>query len=220
LYLGRNNSENSNDHTISQLYGLLPTGIYKQLTYQVGLPLLVLAVVLNAQLVRRVLPPSADQQRTLQLLRWTTAFITLYLLLLPLGGYRSYRPFLLRNDSLLPITLALVLAYGTSTYLLLAALPKVPWRIYLAATLAVSLFFVAADHELETATNNGFERWGMEQLAYSKESVVRIAYISEENTVLSWIPISDYNQSEYSAEMLLYWHITPDKKLYYQQPGQ
>jgi hypothetical protein len=63
-------------------------------------------------------------------------------------------------------------------------------------------------------TNNGIERWSMDQLARAPEPVVRLAPFS---TVLTWTPIADYHQSEWNAEMLHYWGITPSKKLYYQQ---
>jgi hypothetical protein len=35
--------------------------------------------------------------------------------------------------------------------------------------------------------------------------------------VMTWAPLGDYHESDLNAQMLYYWHVTPVKKLYYQQ---
>jgi hypothetical protein len=71
-----------------------------------------------------------------------------------------------------------------------------------------------ADRKLEMPANNGCERWSMDQLARAQEPVVRLVNFCN---VMTWAPLGDYHESDLNAQMLYYWHVTPVKKLYYQQ---
>lgn len=214
LYIGRNNAENTHLYTLGELYQRLPQGIWNALTGKLGLPLLVLFVVLNGQLVRRFTLPTVEGQRVRQLLRWLALFAGLYLLLLPLGGYRPYRDYLVRNDSALPVLLGLVLVYGVTTVHLLGQLPARVRRWYLGGVLALTGVFVGADHHLwYRGENNGCERASLALLAQSPEPVVRLP---ADCKVMSWVPLADPQQSVANAELLYYWGVTPGRKLYYQ----
>jgi hypothetical protein len=71
LYIGRNNAENlAAMLPLWQRYQLVPLGVWEELTSELGLPLLVLGCVLNAQFIRRLLPPTPEAQRIVRLLRW------------------------------------------------------------------------------------------------------------------------------------------------------
>ena len=212
IYIGRNNSENTHDHTLAELYQLLPRGVLSQLSGKLGLPVLVALVLVNGQLVRRCVAPSPVRQRVLVALRWVGLFAAAYVLLLPLGGYRSYRPYLLRNDSILPILLALIFAYGLSSHFLLFQLPGRLRTRYLVWACAVGALFTYADRKLTVPSNNDCERWGLDQLARAPEPVVQL---SPACPVLAWTPILDPNQSEYHAKMLKYWNVTAVEKRYY-----
>ncbi|MDO7877289.1 hypothetical protein Q5H93_21270 [Hymenobacter sp. ASUV-10] len=214
LFIGRNNAENSHLYTLGALYQRLPQGIWNALTGKLGLPLLVLFVVLNGQLVRRFTRPTAEGQRVRQLLRWMAVFAGLYLLLLPLGGHRPYRDYLVRNDSALPVLLGLLLAYGVSTLHLLGNLPARARRWYLGGVLALTGVFVGADYHLwYRGENNHCERAGLQLLAQSPAPVVRLP---ADCKVMSWVPLTDPQQSATNAELLYYWSVTPTRKLYYQ----
>jgi hypothetical protein len=214
MYIGRNNAENSHDHTLRQLYQLLPMGVYIQLTHQAGLPVLLGLLLFNAQLVRWLVPASPERQRVLLILRWVGLFAVVFILLLPLGGYRTYRPHLLRNDSVLPVLLGLFFAYGVSTYFLLFQLKGGMRASYLTVVCLFGAYFMYADRKLEMPANNGCERWSMDQLARAQEPVVRLVNFCN---VMTWAPLGDYHESDLNAQMLYYWHVTPVKKLYYQQ---
>jgi hypothetical protein len=214
LYIGRNNAENSHLYTLGELYQRLPQGIAKALTGKLGLPLLVAFVLLNGQLVRRFTLPTPEGQRVRWLLRWTAVVAGLYLVLLPLGGHRPYRDYLVRNDSVLPVLLGLLLAYGVSTLHLLGRLPTRARRWYLGGVLALTGVFLGADYHLWYRTdNNGCERAGLTLLAQSPEPVVRLP---ADCNVMSWEPVTDPQQSATNAGLLYYWGVTPTRKLYYQ----
>ena len=213
LYLGRNNAENSHDHTLGELYKLLPTGVWQQLKLQWGLPLLLLALVVNAQLLRHLVPPSREQQWVLSSMRWVGAFAVVFVLLLPFGGYRPYRPFVVRGDAILPVLLGLFYAYAVSTYFLLAQLRGFLRGGYVGAVLLFTATFVYADWVPKVPDNNDCERWSLDQISRSPEPVVRI---SPNCHVLSWVDMHDYHDTEWQAAMLHYWGVTPVKRYYCQ----
>lgn len=212
LYIGRNNSENTHDHSLGELYRLLPVGVVKMIVWQAGLPVLLGLLLINYLLVNKLTLPSAARQRVLVLLRWVAFFAVMYVLLLPFGGYRSYRPYLLRNDSALPVLLTLLFAYGLTTYFLLGQFKGRLRAGYLSAVLVVGGFFLYADRKVHLPDDNGCERWSLDQLSRAPEPVVQLSSFCN---VLAWSPIGEASQSDYNAQMLHYWGITPVKKLYY-----
>ncbi|WBO83805.1 hypothetical protein [Hymenobacter yonginensis] len=213
LYIGQNELE-STEHMLPlwQRYARIPSGIYWQL-HRLGLPLLLLATLLNLVLIRRQLPASDESRHIFRMLQWLVLFSVLYVLLLPLGGYRNYRPLIIRRDSIMPLLLGLMFLYGLSTQLLLRQLPRRPHRYYLAGVLAFSAFFMLSD-QLQLTNNNDCERASLARLAASPEPVVRL---SEGCTVAAWWKINAPQYSETSAQLIQYWGITKDEKRYYLQ---
>ncbi|TDN36582.1 hypothetical protein [Hymenobacter sp. UV11] len=214
IYIGRNNVENTHTYSLLQRYQLLPLGVARYFIYQLGLPVLVLVLASNFLLACWAVTDSMARRRVLTTLGWVGLFIGAYLLLLPLGGYRSYRPNLLRNDTALPILLGLLFAYGYSSYFLLSQLRGRLRGGYLLIICLVGGFFLHADGQPDAFPVSDCERWSLDQLARAREPVVELAGFCP---VLAWMPISDYTQSEVQAQMLYYWHITPTKKLYFQK---
>jgi hypothetical protein len=214
LYIGRHNTENLlTILPLAERYRLVPYGIFYELTSKLGLPLLVLGCLANAWLVRRWLPATPAARRIGQLLRWLGWFALVYVALLPLGGYRDYRPLILRHDSILPITVGLMCFYALSATYLLRELPRQRGRWYQAALVAMALIFTYADRRLERYNDNACERRMLALLAQS--GTTPVVRLPEPCTVLSWEPITDPNQSLTNAELLQYWHITKEHKPYY-----
>ncbi|MEL7163709.1 MAG: hypothetical protein AAFN92_23320, partial [Bacteroidota bacterium] len=97
LYLGQYNSLTIGSQIpLAELYAKLPAGLLRQFTTKLAFPLLFLALTINLFLLRRA-----------PLFRYLLLFAVLYVLLLPLGGYREYRPGIVRYDTILPLTLLL-----------------------------------------------------------------------------------------------------------------
>lgn len=214
LYIGRHNTENlTRMLPIWERYQLVPLGIWSELTSKLGLPLLVLGCLANAQLIRRRLPATAESQRLRQVLRYLGWFALLYTALLPLGGYRSYRPLILRHDSTLPITLGLIGFYALSASHLLGQLRGRPRQWYLLGVGVVALIFTNADRRLHPHDNNTDERQALALLAQAGPApVVRLP---KKCRVLSWDPITSPNESLTNAELLEHWRITKGRPLYY-----
>jgi hypothetical protein len=217
LYIGRHNTENlMATLPLAQRYQLVPLGVWDELTSKLGLPLLVIGCLANGQLIRRQLPPTAEAQRIVQVLRYLGWFALIYILLLPLGGYRDYRPLILRHDSILPITVSLIGFYALSSGYLLRQLRGKALRWYTAAVVVVAVIFTNADRKLHLKNNNGCERQALAIL--SRAGRAPVVKLPQECTVMSWSPIIRPYESLTNAEMLKHWGITPSRTLYY-YPG-
>lgn len=213
LYIGLNEWEGiSQDVPLWQRYARIPAGLaweYRKL----GMPLLTLAVLANARLIRRLVPATPGSERVLAMLRWLGIFAAIYLLVLPLGGYREYRALIVRRDSILPLILGLVFFYGFSTCFLLRHLPARPRRWYIGAVVLFSAIYLNADKKWPTVTN-ACERENLERLARATEPVVRLGAGCP---VMSWGQAGTAQESETNAQLLEYWGVTKGKRLYYQQ---
>ena len=216
LYLGRFNIENGSPKSLTELYAMLGRGLPAFLAYQPALYLLLGLLALNTLLTWWATAPSQARRRVLAMVGWAALFTVLYVGLLPLGGSRSYRPNMLRNDIILPAMLALLLAYGLSSIFLLSQLRRVGRGSYAVLLAVFCGYFAYADRlvVLPPPYNNDCERWAFDQLARSSEPVVQL---SPDCLVLMWSVNTYYPQSEIPAQMLKRWGITSGKRLYYQQ---
>jgi len=220
LYIGRNNSENLTTMTVSvaQRYQLLPHGVRAILTDRLGLPLLLGGCLVNLVLVRYLLPPTPENRRLRPTLGWVGLFALAYALLLPLGGYRPYRPYILHHDCIVPITVALVVFYGLSAGRLLGQLQGAQRRWYIGALVVVAFIYLNADRRLYKYGDKVREYQALQLLARpDAPAVVRLPH---RETVLAWDPITEPASSITIAEMLRYWRVTNGLKLYYFPPYQ
>lgn len=212
LYIGGNNSQFINEKiTILERYKRLPEGIYYTLTQKAGYPLLLIMIGINTYLIHKNCKNETGN-KILKLLEWIGLFSLLYILLLPLGGYRSYRPYIIRYDSIMPITLALFFIYSLSSVFLLQHLKNKGSKLYIVILVAISMIFMIADEP--EFNKNQCEKTALKELAESKENIV---LLENDCTVLAWKKISDPNKSALNAQLLYYWNITKEKKLYYQK---
>ncbi len=215
LYIGRYNSENAHTHTLGELYELLPKGIDQELMLDWGLRMLLLVLAINVLLIFFLVPASPERRRILRIMGLITLFTVVYMLLLPFGGYRPYRPLLVRNDSILPVLLGFIFAYGLSTYFLLFQLRGVVFGGYLTAVLLLSATFIYVDKKTNIPPNNGCEQWALDQMAQSTEPLINV---SNYCYVLAWGLMTNPDESRQHAKMLQYWRVTKHTERYYQYP--
>ncbi|RZK22692.1 MAG: hypothetical protein EOO56_07620 [Hymenobacter sp.] len=220
LYIGRNNSENLTAMLpLWERIKLVPLGIYKEFSPRLGVPLLVLSCLTNVQLIRNFLPASVENERLMRTLRWVGLFALAYVVLLPLGGYRSYRPFILHHDCIVPITVSLVMFYGLSTTHLLLCLRGRARNWYMGAAMLIAAIYLYADRRMLPPSNGLLEREALEIINHAGPGPV--VQLPREGPVLSWDPITEPLSSLTNAELLQYWNVTKDLKMYYyQRPEQ
>lgn len=191
-------------------YLRLPLGIYYQITQSLGVPLLLLMIIANVILIRKYLK-TAQGIKITNSLKWIGLFALIYLLLLPLGGYRPYRPNILRYDTFIPITIALLYFYGKSTLFIVNNLGHKRRNYYGLFLLVIFGIYMNADR-METEEYQS-ERQCLEILAKSPNDITKLPATFN---VMSWEPLPTPERTEGNAIMLMRWNITDRKKLYYQ----
>lgn len=119
LFLGRYNTvEAHKSIPLFEVYKKLPLGFYHLFIQNTGFQLLFFILLINAILIYKYYP-SEKGLKILRLYKWIGVFSVFYILLLPIGGYRTWRPEVLRYDTIIPITICLIFAFGYSTLLLI-----------------------------------------------------------------------------------------------------
>lgn len=212
LFLGQFDSNYDFDTLpVANRYMRLPLGIYYQVSQSLGVPLILIIISANVYLIKKKYA-SPEGQKIVDSLKWIGIFAAFYLLLLPLGGYRPYRPNILRYDTFLPITLALIYFYAHSSFFIFKQSDWQNNRVYLVILFSFLAIYMFAD---KPNTQEYYcERKALEYLANSKEEITGIPTPC---LVMSWDAYTDPKRSEYNAIMLKHWNITKQKRLYYHE---
>ncbi len=212
LYVGTFNDENGGQAApLDARYLALLKGCGSLFTQKLGLPLLVLGIAANAFLISKNAAP-ATRQWLFLVGKWLAVFTIAYLLLLPLGGYRSYRPLIVRHDTVMPVTLCLVFFYGLTAFCLLR---KIAWKHrpwYAWGAVVFSLMLSAAD--LPDFRHNSCEKAALVAIGQSTDAVVKL---ETDCPVLSWAKIARPRDSELNARLLKVWGVTEEVRLYYSE---
>ena len=209
IYLGSYNSENLWFYmSIIDRYKLLPKGFWELVTCKLGLPLIILTATINSIIISKI---KDDIAHKLILVAKIIGLLSLvYILLLPLGGYRAYRPNIIRHDTFSPVTIALIFLFGITSLYLLHYFRGVFKKIYILIMIIIIFIFTNADRiDLK---GNECERQALKTLADSPEQIVRLQTWCN---VMEWNRITDYKNSELNCKLLKYWHILNEDKLYY-----
>jgi hypothetical protein len=212
LYLGSFNFNYEADTIpVLERYSRLPEGMISQLFHSFGLLLLLTLIGLNSFLIKMKYSDSGGKS-ILKSLKWIGVFVLLYLLLLPLGGYRPYRPLTIRYDTIMPVTIALIYLFGASTWFLIRRLTGTKQRNYITLIVVCLLIYTAAD--MGGLNKNEKERQALKIMANSPDSIVKLPPGYQ---VLSWEDIHDYKKSSQKAEFLYRWGITDRRILFYNE---
>lgn len=209
-YLGQFNTENSTEVVTlgERYYPRLLNGLQYMLTIKLGYPVLLGALFISWYLLKKT--NKKDSRQIRKLAQWAIVFFFLYTALLPLGGYRSYRPGIARTDTMLPVICGLVILYGIFALYLLRTLPPTRKKAFALLLLAVAIIFSAADDP--NFDHNATERAGLQQLMRSEADTV---VFSKEQLVLSWDKLEKPEDSRWNAILLQRWGITDTIRLYY-----
>ncbi|MEM7574086.1 MAG: hypothetical protein AAF433_14355 [Bacteroidota bacterium] len=213
FFVGRWNSETPAEvPSLFTRYQDLVGGLWYQFSLRLGMPLLVLGLAVNFYLARKWLPPQ-QWQALRQFGGILLAFLLLYLLLLPLGGWRQYRSSIIRVDTQLPITIGLLLLLISSSWrLLLSTLSHKRRFAYGLALGGYLLIFQLADVNL--SAKNECERSALETLRSSQQA---ISLVAADCSVLGWDIVESAEQSRLTAEFLLQLSVTDSLRLFKQE---
>ncbi len=210
LYLGSYNDLSIVQHIpLIERYSKLPQGLFNLLTGKPGFLFLFVMLALNAGFIYRKFNNS-EGTLILKTFKWILIFAGIYILLLPLGGYRDYRFYVIRYDTFLPITLALIFLYARSSIFLLQQISSIQKRWYIPLLVVMALIYTNADRA--NFDTNSCEHLALKTISNSEEDIV---VLHSDCSVLSWELIEDPSETELNARLLQMWNITDKKKLYY-----
>lgn len=212
IYIGRFNAENFNKTSpLSERYYLLFKGLYFQFTRSLGPILLLLIIGFNSFIIHRQ-KPNDDTRRIFRTLKWIIVFASLYTILLPFGGYREYRPFIIRWDTFMPVNLCLFYYYGVSTLYLINYYTSKIKAVYLTGVVLFLLVFTIADK-----TDYNASTCEKESLKLIEKSPEKIILLNSECSIMAWGKTVNYNDSKYNTQYLQYIGVIKDEKYYYQK---
>lgn len=210
LFLGRYNTLTiASQISLGAMYSKLPEGIYYQFTQKLGFPILFLMLAINTIIINTKFK-TAEGKRIINTLKWIGLFAICYILLLPLGGYRDYRPFILRYDTIMPITLSLIFVFGLSTLFIFKSMSSKQKRWYV--PIVFSVLFIYTKSDTPEFDNNKCEKIALHKIADSKSSIVEL---EQDCSVVEWTKTIKAEDSELNAQLLYIWKITDRKKLYF-----
>lgn len=203
FYIGTFNIENGLSMPLIDRYYLLFEGIPKYFVAKMGLPFILLILLVNFVINKKRNKNYKISKATLFLI--FLCFV--YVFLLPLGGYRNYRPMIIRNDTFIPITMVLLYYVGKGINLHLTQLKGIYFKYYLIFIATILMVFWFADtpqfNKNECQMNNLYT------IKNSKEDLV---VLNSNCTILSWINIADPSWGSNISDLLFKWKITEKRK--------
>ncbi|MGH1339686.1 MAG: hypothetical protein ACRBFS_26445, partial [Aureispira sp.] len=214
FYLGTFNLESIGDQPpLSHRYTLLWQGLYHEYIWNdyhpAPLGILFMLLFINTGFLVAFVE-KAKRRRHLNAFFLYVVFFLAYTLLLPLGGYRTYRPFILRYDVIMPTTIGLWFLFFNSCYLLFNYFKGAKQVVYGSLLMSLLVFLSIIDR-IPTPPTNVCEYSAIEQLANSKEKIVALPACQ----ILSWFLVSNPNDSETQSKLLYRWNIIKDKEQRY-----
>jgi hypothetical protein len=191
------------------MYIKLPEGIYYQFTQKLGFPILFIILAVNTIIIHKKYNDT-EGKKILKIFKWIGIFSLCYILLLPLGGYRSYRPYIMRYDTIMPITLSLIFIFGISTLFLIKNMSGKQKMWYI--PIIIGVLFIFANSDEPEFDKNDCERSALKEIANSKENIVALEH---DCSVVAWEKYDKPEESELNAQLLTKWRLTDKKKYYY-----
>jgi hypothetical protein len=209
LYIGQYNIENeTNNLSLIERYKLLPIGFIQLLKYSWGISILVLLIIINIVII--YYSKSFEyRSRILNIILFLLIVNLFYILLLPLGGYRIYRPLIIRYDTIIPLSISYFIIYGTTSIYLIYNINKY-LPVYITSIILFTIFMITID--LRISKLNECERNSLEIISASNQSVIEL---DQSCNVMAWGPVPIPEYSIRNATLLRRWNIIKQEKMYY-----
>ncbi|MDB5258650.1 MAG: hypothetical protein JWM14_3345 [Chitinophagaceae bacterium] len=211
FYIGTHNSENSWEViSLTERYKKLLEGLIKITSFSEGFMPIVLVIFYNLFILQRY--KNTDIDKLVHILYFALLFAAAYILLLPMGGYRPYRPYIIRRDTLQPVLWLLFFAWGLSTVSVLKYTHSTKRVVYASIITLICLGYTLVD-KLPDYTNV-CERQAMQEIAAANGDCIEL---KESCMVMQWGPASQCEDTRYAATLLHLWNITPREIKYHQK---
>jgi len=217
-YLGTYNLENPVDApSLLERYLLLIKGVARNYvlghTYLSPLLILILFNFVNVILIYRQYQ-GEQAKKILNSVLIFVVFASIYVLLLPLGGYRPYRPWIVRYDVVLPINLGLIFFFIKTSFFLFKHMERKK-RLYYAVPLGGLIALFTIVDRIPYAQDNKCEYKALTIFATSAEKIVELPSCN----VLSWEVHTDPKKTYMQSKLLYRWNvIDKEEKRFFAQP--
>jgi len=201
---------------LKDLYLILPRGVLNSLA-TISYLMILLLLISHYLIVFYKYRNDLQAKKIFDLYRFLIIFSIIYILILPFGGYRPYRPLILRYDTIIPITVLSIITIYYTFLFIVKQFKTETWKYWLKTTYFVMFFaiLVIFAAKNKTKTYNSCEKLSLYTIANSKEEIV---ILDNECAVVGWEPIYSPEESKPYAELLYFWNITDEVKLYYNLP--
>ena len=205
--------------SLKDLYLLLPKGIWNSFFASISFSIMLFLLIVNYVIIKLKYKNNEQAKKIIGLYRFLIIFSVIYVLFLPFGGYRPYRPLLLRYDTILPITILSITTICYAIQFILKQLQPEKWAhklktTYCLGVLLILLFFTYKD---QIYVYNECEKASLYLIANSKEDIV---VLENDCSVVGWGAIYNSEESMSYGELLYLWKITDAKKCWYNLPKQ
>ncbi|MGK0365656.1 MAG: hypothetical protein ACI85O_002722 [Saprospiraceae bacterium] len=181
LYIGKNNLESSSEGIpLLERYARLPWGIIYYFKIKLGLSLLLISVLIEVFLIRKL--RTLQSRNFLNIGKFLFAFSIIYVLLLPLGGYREYRSHIIRPDTFAPVILSMIFCFGLFSFYLMNHYKGKIRKIFVGFVLVILTYFTISDEP--HFHSNTCEKEALQTISETKEEPV---IISDDCLVISWV---------------------------------
>jgi hypothetical protein len=187
FYVSQFNIESSTQVDLLSRYLLIAEGIFRIVSGKLVWLIVSTGIAFNLYLLKKNFPKTINST----LFKYLASFCFVYLLLLPLGGFRPYRPFIVRYDTFLPVTLVACFVFlitAANLFVLLKGKQKTLYSFFLL------IFFIAMIHpDLSfSISENNCQQNSLTEISKSAE---RVIIVKPQCQILSWHE-ADFNNPE------------------------
>lgn len=171
FYVSKYNIESEAYKPLAEKYTLLLKGLYRIFTLTLAWPVIILFIAMNCVIFYK--HDQLDWKQLRPILFFVLGFCAVYTFLLPLGGYRVYRPYIIRYDTFIPVTLGFIFLLLYTTNNIYKVLTKQSWFIYTIAIFCFALIFYVADNRSEKEANY-CQQGTFYEIEKSNEAIIRV----------------------------------------------
>jgi len=202
IYIGQFNIENDwCTVPLHERFKVLATGIYNTfLSTDIGAFWMIFLIIVNTFLILLFKP---ENKKTLvKIYFFLVLFIIVYCFLLPFGGCRSYRPFILRSDTFIPNLVVILFLISLTTYKVINVLKFQQHQIfYIFFFGSFCFYFLKYDHLPEYTNDN--EKKALYFLGEKSRTTNQDIEVPFNCPIISWSTYNNFDESK-SGSLILY----------------
>lgn len=217
FYIGTFNVENDWCNVpLVDRFKVLPTGIYNTfLSTDIGAFWMIFLIIINTFLILLFKPE--DKKTLLKMYFFLVLFVMGYCFLLPFGGCRTYRPFILRSDTFIPNLVVILFLISLTTNKVINVLKVQKHQIfYLFFFSTFCFYFLKYDHLPEYTNEN--EKKALYFLAQKSKTSNQDIEVPFNCSIISWSLYNNFDESKNGSLILYKYGITKKVIRYKNKP--